>query len=501
LSETTTAWTELTAHLTELETLGGVSALLAWDQQTNMPPAAGASRGKQLALISRMQHERLTDPRVGAWLDTLEASKTELSPLQAAGVRNLRMRYDRSVKLSSDLVERFARAESDGFTAWVQAKQNNDFAAFAPNLQLLLDLTLEKTQAIDSSRHPYDVLLDDFDPGMTVAQLKPLFARLRDGLVQLLDAIAAAEQLAPVDELFPVAGQRALHAEVMAALGYDLQSGRLDPAEHPFTIGIAPGDVRITTHYYEDDLLSGLGGTIHEAGHGMYEQGLPVSFVGTGVRDAASLGLHESQSRFWENTIGRSQAFCNWLEAKVQHHFPDTGVTSADLYRGSNRVEPGLIRVAADEVTYNLHIIVRFELELGLLEGTIAVADLPDAWNARYQEYLGVRPPTDAKGVLQDVHWSGGAFGYFPSYTLGNLYAASLGNSMIKAIPDLWARVERGDFAPVLAWLREHVHSKAHLQDAPLIVADAVGERDAVEDLLTYLWGRHGALYGLTRPV
>ena len=263
---------------------------------------------------------------------------------------------------------------------------------------------------------------------------------------------------------------------------------------------MGPGDVRITTHIDPKDLLNGLGSTIHEAGHALYEQGLPHQHAGTTVNRAASYGLHESQSRFWENFVGRSEPFCGWLEARLSECFEGSPITAADLYRASNRVERGLIRVAADEVTYNLHVIVRFEIEVALFEGRLKVADLPEAWNARYEEYLGVTPPDDARGVLQDVHWSGAAFGYFPSYTLGNLYAASLGATLEAKLPGLWEQVGRGEFGAVLESLRENVHQRGHIDDAPRILAAAVGERDHVEDLLAYLWGRHGKLYGLTRP-
>jgi carboxypeptidase Taq len=287
---------------------------------------------------------------------------------------------------------------------------------------------------------------------------------------------------------------------VAEALGYDFRGGRLDPAEHPFTSGHGPGDVRITTKIDPHDLLSGLGGTIHETGHALYEQGLPHEWAGTTASRPASFGLHESQSRFWENTIGRSRAFCEWLAARVAHCLPGVSVSGEALYRASNRVERGLIRTKADEVTYNLHIIIRFELELALFERTLTIADLPDAWNERYRSYLGVTPPDDAHGVLQDVHWSGASFGYFPSYTLGNLYSASLGAALEAEQPDVWQQVERGNFVPVLRFLRERVHSKGHLAEAPQIVREAAGERDHVDDLLAHLWNRHGRLYGVTRP-
>ncbi len=326
-----------------------------------------------------------------------------------------------------------------------------------------------------------------------------MFARLRDELTPLLEAIAARPAIPRLAGEHDPKAQETLHRDVSEALGYDFEGGRLDPAEHPFTSGHGAGDVRITTKIDAADLLGGLGGTIHETGHALYEQGLPHRWDGTTASRAASFGLHESQSRFWENFIGRSRPFCGWLATRAARWLPDADLDGETLYRASNRVAPGLIRVKADEVTYNLHIIIRFELELQLFERKLSIEELPDAWNARYAEYLGVTPPDDAQGVLQDVHWSGAAFGYFPSYTLGNLYAASLGAALTEAVPDLWEHVGKGAFAPVLAFLRERIHEKGHLDEAPDIVRAAVGERDHVEDLLAYLWSRHGALYGVDR--
>ncbi|MCB9594528.1 MAG: carboxypeptidase M32 [Sandaracinaceae bacterium] len=491
-----TSWDSLVDHVARIETLRGVMGTLGWDEQVMMPPKAQPLRGAQRALLSRLGHEWLIDERIGGWLADLEGSD---DPVRRACHRNLGRTYRREQRIPAELVDQLARARSEGFAAWIDAKKHSDFARFAPNLERLLELSRRRAAAIDPDRHPYEVLLEEFDPGTSVASLREMFARLRDGLTPLLMAIADRPQLPELGATFDPDRQQALHREVAAALGYDFDGGRLDHAEHPFTTGLGAGDVRITTHITADDLLSGLGATIHEAGHALYEQGLPHEHAGTTVSYAASYGLHESQSRFWENFIGRSRPFCNWLAGRLEEHFPEAGVDAERLFRASNRVERGLIRVQADEVTYNLHVIVRFELELAMFEGTLAVKDLPEAWNARYAEYLGVRPESDARGVLQDVHWSGAAFGYFPSYTLGNLYASSLGATLERELPDLWTRVEAGDFAPILAFLRDRIHSRGHLDEAPEIIHAAVGDRDHVEDLVSYLWARHGALYGAER--
>jgi carboxypeptidase Taq len=304
---------------------------------------------------------------------------------------------------------------------------------------------------------------------------------------------------AKIDAPFPVSAQRALNESIARALGYDFDGGRIDDAEHPFSTGHGKGDVRITTHLHERDLLGGLGSTIHETGHALYEQGLPSEHVGTTVREAASYGLHESQSRFWENYVGRSRSFATFLAPRLKEAL-GPGAPDADaIFAAQNRVERGLIRVMADEVTYNLHIIVRFELELALFEGTLRPEDVPAAWNEKYRTYLGIAPESDTVGCLQDVHWSAGLFGYFPSYTLGNLYAASLGATLRAAMPDMSARIERGDFSSILTWLREHVHHVGHRLEAPEIVKAAVGERDHVADLLDYLWERMGEVHGVRR--
>lgn len=496
LSETN-SWSALVEHVRRVETLESVMGTLGWDEQTMMPPKGAALRGEQQALLSRLVHEAITDERVGRWLAELEA---DTDPVKVACRRNLGREHARERRVPATLVDQLARAKSEGFAAWLEAKRESDFARFEPSLRKLLDLSLRRAEAIDRSRHPYEVVLEEYDPGTTVETLRRTFARLRDGLTPLLDAIASRPQLPALDGEFDRRGQEVLQRDVAEALGYDFTAGRLDAAEHPFTSGLGPGDVRITTKIEPRDLLSGLGGTIHETGHALYEQGLPHQWDGTTVSRAASFGLHESQSRFWENYIGRSRPFCGWLATRVGKWLDAGGIDGEALYRASNRVQRGLIRVKADEVTYNLHIIIRFELELALFERTLDVKDLPEAWNARYAEYLGVTPPNAAQGVLQDVHWSGAAFAYFPSYTLGNLYAASLGAALTQALPDLWQRVEVGDFAPILAFLRERIHGKGHLEEAPQIVRAAVGDRDHVEDLLAYLWGRHGALYGVERP-
>jgi len=491
----TSTWDQLTAHVGELQTLAGVHGLLQWDQQTQMPSKGAALRAEQNAVMARLVHQRLTAPELGDWLAELATSE---DADQRAAVAHLHREYDRNTRIPADLVDAMARAEAQGFEAWMAARDAEDIGPFADALTTLIDLSKQKAAAIDSERSAYDVLLDQFDLGTQTATLTPLFARLQAGLVELVQATRDAPPVPALDLSIPVDVQHHLHERLIAALGYELDAGRLDRAQHPFSIGLGAGDVRITTHLYEDDVLHGLSGTVHEAGHAMYEQGLPHGkWKGTGLNAAASYGLHESQSRFWENTIGASLPFFRWFSGLLQ----DEGYSaSADaLYRSANRIQPGLIRISADEVTYNLHIILRFELEVALFAGDLTVAELPAAWNDGMKRLLGTTPKKATEGVLQDVHWSGGAFGYFPSYTLGNLYAASFTKQIGEDLPDLWDHVQRGEFGPVLHWLREHVHQHGSRYLAPEIVKRAVGERDHVEDLLDHVWSRHGALYGVRR--
>lgn len=493
------AWDSLKGRIEELDAIGGALALLEWDQQTYLPAGGGASRGKQSAVLGRIYHERFTDPEVGTWLDALKAA--ELDAVQSAAVRNARRRYRRATCLPARLVEDLAHARTAGFAAWMKARETNDFAVYEAPLQKLIDLTREQAerQALPG-QHPYDALLEDYDPGSTLAELRPMFERLARELNTFLAALDGKPHPKGFEAVLDVEGQRKLSERVLTDLGFDRVHGRLDLSEHPFSVGISVDDVRITTHFHTDNFLAALGGTVHEAGHAMYEQGLPADWAGTGLDKAAGMGLHESQSRFWENFIGRSEAFCRYLAPRMHGIWPTLDVTPASLYAAMNRVERSLIRIFADEATYNLHVIVRFELEVALLEGKLQAKDLPDAWDAAYARVVGIQANTRKEGVLQDVHWSGGAFGYFPSYTIGNLYAAGFGAKIQEDLPDLWTQVERGDFRQVLAWLRENVHKKGHFEDAPAIFRGVVGDRDPVEDLVAHLWARHGKLYGVERP-
>jgi len=494
METTDPAWTSLKGRISELEALGGVVQLLEWDQQTMMPSGGAPHRGLQLATITGLMHDKLADPLVGEWIAALSGAA---DPVSKAAVRNVGRDHDRAVKVPTRLVAEIAQASNTGFGAWMEAREANSFEPFQSSLEHLVSLRREEISHLGEAEHPYDHLLDQYDPGSTTAQLRPMFARLRSELAAFLDDVGDRDGPKVVSGEWNTTAQKAFSDQVISAIGFRLNDGRLDASEHPFTVGLGTGDVRLTTHFYPDDLLGGLTGTIHEAGHGMYEQGLPSAHSGTGVACAAGMGLHESQSRFWENVIGRSLPFFQWLVPLIKAHFPDDSYSPEDWFGHANRVERSFIRVQADEATYNLHIIIRFELELKLLSGELSVADLPEAWNAAYTELLGITPKDPNQGVLQDVHWSNGLFGYFPSYTIGNLYAASFRYKMEEDIPNLWETIAQGEFGPTLKWLRDHVHQHGHLLDAPEIFAQAVGDRDPVADLMRHLRGRQGALYGI----
>jgi carboxypeptidase Taq len=491
------AWGQLTDRMKQVNLINSSIALLHWDQQTYMPPRGAELRGAQVGTLSGITHGLSTAPEVGDWIQAVGSG--QLDTFHTAAVRNIKKAYEREAKMPAELVQKFSEAQATGFTAWMKARNSGDFNDFVPALQNLLDLSRERVSFIKTDEAcDYDVLLDQFDPGVSTASLNPIFDRLAAGLGELLKAIDGQPQIEKLGGEWDTDAQKNFYNELIPTLGYSLENGRLDAAQHPFSIKMTPGDTRLTTHYYKGDLLSALGGTMHEAGHGMYEQGLNPDWWNTGVGEAASLGMHESQSRFWENFIGHSMAFCEYVAPQINKHF-GSNVTPERLYSAANRVERSFIRVQADEATYNLHIIVRFKLEQALVHGDITVAEAPGVWADLYEEIVGVRPQNLNDGVLQDVHWSGGSFGYFPSYSLGNLYAASLGVKIQEDLPEMWDQVRAGNFSDILGWLRQKVHLRGHMIEAPEIVREAVGERDMVSDLLDHMWDRFGGLYGVQR--
>lgn len=487
---TTSIWEELSQKISEMDTLAQIGGLLAWDQQVMMPSGSAEGRAQQSELIGRLYHEQATSARLNELIEGV-GNLTNPTPEQRAAVRNMRRAYRRATCVPQKLAGRIAKAGASGINAWGQAKKEKNYSLFKESLKTNLDLALERAQAIDSNRHPYDVLLEDYDPGTTVDDLRRMFGALQQGLSDIRQQALTNTGSQGFTEVFDMAKQLALHQDVVKAVGYDTTQGVLDEAEHPFSCRMGSRDVRIATHVHERDLLSGLAATMHELGHALYEQGLPEGPGGSAVYAAASTGMHESQSRLWENMIGRSLGFYRWIRPLFARHFPDRTFDPVQVYRASNRVTPGVIRVFAEEVSYNLHIILRFEMELALMEGRITVEEVPAEWDRLSEQLLGVRPEDDAEGVLQDAHWAGGAFGYFPSYALGNLYAASLYAVLRDCYPDLEQRIENGDFSTILIFLRERVHRQGHLYETPDLLQQAVGTRNHVEDLLSYLRERY----------
>ena len=470
-----------------------------------MPPKAVEYRAAQLALISGLVHEKLIADDFGELLDKLrQPSELEsLDDFRKANVRELRREFDKAVKLPTELVKELAETASLSQNAWVKAREESRFDHFSPWLKKMLKLKTQAAELIGYDEHIYDALLDDYEPGATVGELKVLLTDLKDGLVPLIAGVMDSkteldEGLLKRD--YPVALQEEFGTKILSEIGFDFDAGRIDVSTHPFCTGFAESDVRITTRYNPNDLKMALFGMIHEAGHGLYEQGLSPEHHHTPMGESISLGIHESQSRLWENMIGRSRHFWNHYFPKAVDTFPESlsGVEVEDFYRAINRVAPSFIRVEADELTYNIHILIRFEIEVGLFEGSFDVEELPQVWNRKMEEYLRITPPNDSQGVLQDIHWGLGLFGYFSTYTLGNLYSAQFLRQAEKEIEDFWGKVSRGQFSHLKSWLNENVHHHGRLYSADGLARKVTGESLNAEYFLNYLRDKFGELYGLS---
>lgn len=491
-----TAAADLTAYLGRLSALERVAGLLNWDQETQMPSRGAAQRGAEAGAVAAALHELASSPRLAELCDAAEGAA---DPETATNVHEARRIYGRATRIPAALAAEIASVTSQAQGVWAQARAAKDFAAFAPTFAHVVKLKREEAACLaQPGQSPYDALIDDFEPGMTAEALAAMFAALRPGLVSLRARIAEKARPAPRPAgAFAHEAQLALSRRIGAALGYGWEAGRIDLAVHPFCSGRLD-DVRITTRIDAADPLGNIYSTIHELGHALYEQGLDPDLALTPAGSAASMGVHESQSRLYENQIGRSRAFAQWLHPRLVEAFGDVGLpTAEDLYRANNAVATGFIRTEADEVHYNLHVMLRFELERALISGALEIADLEAAWNARFLEDFGVAVPDAALGVLQDVHWPVGLFGYFPTYTLGNVYAATLDAAIRADIPDLDAQVAAGDFAPLLAWLRPRVHRRGKLAAPEAIIAEAAGRKPEPAILLAALERKYGELYDL----
>lgn len=502
------AYRTLCQRLREAQTLESVAQLAGWDQETYMPRAAAPARAEQMATLARLVHERMSSPEVGELLDTCEstAELTGEDSREAANLREIRRDYDLATKLPVDLVEDLARTCSQAQEAWKQARGDDDYTQFQPWLEKIVTLARRKAECYGAPAdgEPYDALLNVYEPDARSKELDTLFAALRTRLTDLIQTIVdngTPPDPAPTEVRVPEPRQHALGLRVVAALGFDLDAGRLDLTTHPFCSGVAPGDTRLTTRYRDERFTDALYGTMHECGHGLYEQGLPKTdaLFGQPLAVSASLGVHESQSRLWENFVGRSGPFWQWLHPIANDAFAGAlePWTSEQIVRAVNTARPSFIRVEADEATYNLHVMLRFTIERELIAGDLRVADVPARWNQLFKTMFDLDVPDDRSGCLQDVHWSCGLIGYFPTYALGNLYAAQLWEALNGAIPDLDDQMARGDFAALLAWLREHVHAHGRRYRPRTLCHRATGKELSADPLMRHLERRLKPVYGV----
>jgi carboxypeptidase Taq len=491
---------ELKSILAEVSDLNKAASVLGWDQQTYMPRAGAEARGQQMGTLGKIAHEKFTDEKVGKLLDELKDAYHPESD-EFALIKVTRRQYEKSTRVPAAFVAEQAEVTAAAHEGWVEARQKSDYSIFEPHLTKVMDLTKRYIDFFPKADHPYDTLLDDYEPGMKTAEVQAIFAELRKKQVRLLQAIAEKKQ---VDDSFlhkkyPEAKQRAFGEKVITAFGFDWNKNRQDKAPHPFCTSFSINDVRITTRFNEKFLNAALFGTMHETGHALYDGGINPAYERTPLADGASLGVHESQSRLWENLVGRSLPFWEHFYPELQAIFPSQlgNVKLRDFYRAINKVEPSLIRVEADEATYNMHIMLRLEIEIAMVEGAVALKDLPELWNTKMKEYLGIVPPNDALGVLQDIHWSFGGLGYFSTYALGNLISAQLWEKINAEITDLSTQIRAGKFDSLLGWLRANIHIHGRKYEPQELVKKVTGSKIDPAPYLRYLEAKFSDVYGL----
>ena len=501
----------LTADLEVITHLHHVASVLNWDQETYMPPGGVEPRAEQISLVLSLAHGRLTGADFRAKLAALvdlesgEVDTSGLTPAEQRLVHETWRDWKRATSLPIEFVGELARVTSKAQAIWQEAKDENDFSRFAPHLERIIELKKKELDYLGYKDRPYDGLLDNFEPGFNSAQLATLFDNLRpalQGLITRIQRSTGADHQEILTLRYGVSAQWKFGIEVLTAMGYDLRRGRQDRSAHPFTTNFHPDDVRITTHLDATDLTKGLFSSMHEGGHALYEQGMDSSYFGTPLCEPISLGIHESQSRLWENYVGRSRAFWVWWYPRLQKRFPAQlgRISLDDFYSAINTVGPSLIRSDADEVTYNLHIMLRWELERAIFADEVTVNELPARWNAGIKKYLGIEPGTDTEGVLQDIHWSLGAFGYFPTYTLGNIYGRQFYEAAKGQIDDLEGGIAGGDLSALREWLRENIHGLGRVKTAAELVKDLTGGPLSAEPFLRYLEDKYSELYHLPVP-
>jgi carboxypeptidase Taq len=499
--ERETAYKRLKDRLASISDLSSANGLLFWDRQTHMPEGGVAGRAEQMATLSRLAHEMFIDAETGRLLSS--AGEPDPSSEKGALLRRVRRDHRRATRLPAELVAEITRTTTLAEPAWVKAREESDWSLFAPHLEKIVRLHRETTEHLGYDDHPYDALLDGYEPGARKAQLETMFEKLKGGIVPLVRAVAGRaheeDRAALLHGTFAEAEQEEFGKVVINAFGYDWERGRQDRSVHPFCINLGPGDVRITTRFDKGWLAPALFGTMHEAGHALYEQGISSDYARTPLGGGTSMGVHESQSRLWENLVGRSRPFWSHYYPKLQQTFPEalSGVDLEAFYRAINVLEPSSIRVEADEVTYNLHILLRFELEVALIEDELSVVDLPAAWNAKMKEYLSITPESDAEGVLQDVHWSNGLFGYFPTYTIGNVLSVQFFDEAINQRPEIPTEMKEGTFSTLHIWLRGNIYSHGSRYDPGELIERVTGRPLDTAPYLRYLKNKFGELYDL----
>jgi carboxypeptidase Taq len=499
-------YVQLKTRLAEITDLNKVASLLSWDQAVTMPPGGAPARAEQMATVGRIGHEMFTSEEIGRMLDDLGAYEQSLpyDSDEASLIRATRYDFEKARRVPSDLRAEMSRVASLARSAWAGARANSDFPAFEPYLQQTIDLKKRYVACYEPANEPYDILLDDFERGMETAEVRRIFSDLKAAIVPLIAAIA--ERTDTVDDRclrgdFPIDRQREVCLSILRCFGYTDAEWRFDPTAHPFASNTSLGDIRLTTRYYADNLAPSLFGSMHECGHGLYEHGVSPSLERTPLCRGTSLGIHESQSRLWENLVGRGRAAWRFFLPQLKKAFPSQlgDVDVETFYRAINKVQPGLIRVEADELTYGLHVVLRFELEQEMLAGTIALRDLPSAWNAKMKAYLGIDVPDDARGVLQDVHWSLGYVGYFPTYVIGSIVSAQIWEKAVESMPDLESQFERGEFMPLREWLRDRLHRHGRKFTPRETLKKVTGtDRVDVGPYVGYLRTKFQEIYGLS---